>query len=104
MPERKLTINVFLSFWWEGAGLGGGGGVGGGGGGGRKSPQTDSLPCIKGRDNSSMKFIGLTSLNSRQNSIQLDWKLCEITGAESFVFSHPCDLKSRSRSLRPIFK
>ena len=35
-------------------------------------------------------------LNSTPNSIQIDWKLCEIIGA-AFSFLDSCDLESRSK-------
>ena len=55
-------------------------------------------------DKTSMRFITSTSLNSIPNSIQINWKVCEIMGVEVFAFSHSCDLESSSRSIRPVLK
>ena len=40
------------------------------------------------------RFITLTSLNSMPNSIQIDWKLSEVTATEVSAFLHSCDLDS----------
>ena len=48
----------------------------------------------------SMRFVTLTSLNSMSNSIQIDWKLCEVIDADVIDFWHICDLEwSRSNRL-----
>ena len=66
----------------------------------RKSPKLRFLRCIlMGQDKMSVKFTMPTTLNSRPNTIQTNWKLGEILGAECFAFLLPCDLESRSLSL-----
>ena len=55
-------------------------------------------------DKMSMRFITPTSLYSTQNSTQINWKFCEIIHAEFVVFSHSCDLESRSRSMTLVSK
>ena len=50
------------------------------------------------RDKMSMVSITQTSINSFPNFIQIDIKLCEITGTKMLAFLHPCDPESRSRS------
>ena len=47
-------------------------------------------------------FIKISSLNNVPNFSQTDNKLCELTGAEIFAFTHSSDLESRSRSIRVI--
>ena len=70
-----------------------------------KSFKKGSLPWIlNGQDKINMRFITLTNLNSIPHSIQIDWKLCEIIGAEVFAFSQSCDLESTSRSIRLVLK
>ena len=56
------------------------------------------------RNEMSARFITSTSLNSKQNSFQINIKLCEIIGIEVFAFLHFCDLESRSRSIRQVSK
>ena len=43
------------------------------------------LEQVNGQDKMSMRFITTKCLNSILNSIEIDWKLCEITGADIFV-------------------
>ena len=58
------------------------------------------LQMLSERDEMSIRgLITLCSLNIRPNSIQTDWKLCEINGAEAFDFSHSCDLEWKSKSV-----
>ena len=67
-----------------------------------KSHKYDSLRNtdeIKG-----MVFITSTSLYSTPSSIQINWKLWEITGTKSFAFLHSCDLESMSRWTRLVSK
>ena len=61
------------------------------------------LWVLNRQDKMNMRFIRPTNLNSRSNSIQTDWKLCEIIG-KVFAFSHTSDLESRSRSIRQVSK
>ena len=67
---------------------------GGGGGGGNEMIYLGFSPLILiGLDEVSITFIGPASVNSIPTAIQIDQKLCEITGKEIFAFLHTCDLE-----------
>ena len=46
----------------------------------------------------------MKNLYSIPNFIKMDNRLCDMFGAEVFVFLHPCDLEWKSRSLRLVSK
>ena len=60
--------------------------------------QFSPLNSYDGWAEMNMKFIKLTTLNSIPASIQNNWKLCEITGAQVFAVSYYCDLEWRAKS------
>ena len=61
-----------------------------------KSFEESSLPWIsRWRDKMSMRFITPTRLNCIPNSIQINWKLCEIFSGDVFAYSYSRDVESR---------